>query len=657
MKTRDLISVLVISILLLGALAYFYDKATAVDPNNHATILRQIEELQTLDAKLTRDVLLVRSGLLRYYDPINATLISFRQGLDRLRDLSPGTNHECDRILEALDSYEVNLEDFKSSNAVLRNSLMYVTTLIKEMTLDNHVELESSSANLIAGLATEIMVLQRNPSLEAYQRLNDSLNRLQTLELADLRGHAIIDSIIKHGHTILDKTRSIDQTLSDMFFRSRLRDPILTLQTQYLKQHAVHEDHAQLFRAALFVSSVLLLLLVLMVVIRLIRTTQNLQATIAELRNQKFALDEHAIVSITDPKGDITYVNDKFCQSMGYEREELIGKNHRLLKSGRHTAEFYSQLWSTILAGQVWHAEMFNRTRQGQSILLDTTIVPFLDAKGQAREYVAIRTDITARYKAEVELSAYRDRLQDLVEERTAELSASNRELESFSYSVSHDLRAPLRSIDGFSQALIDEYQGLLDEKGRDYLDRISKAAQRMGTLIDGLLVLSRVTRGDLQRQRINLSAIAEEIITTLQTSEQDRTVEVSIQPDIYVVMDSRLARLVLENLLSNAWKFSSKNAHAKIEFARNEQGEFWVGDNGVGFDTNYVNKLFKPFQRLHHTSEFEGTGIGLATVQRIVARHGGTVRVECEPGVMTRFYVSIPEQSSHTLEASIRAD
>jgi light-regulated signal transduction histidine kinase (bacteriophytochrome) len=216
--------------------------------------------------------------------------------------------------------------------------------------------------------------------------------------------------------------------------------------------------------------------------------------------------------------------------------------------------------------------------------------------------------------------------------ERTAQLEAANRELEAFSYSISHDLRAPLRSIDGFSKALLEDYLAKLGDEGKDFLQRIRNASQRMGELIDDLLALARVTRSEMVRVPVDLSMIGGKIIEELRRSDPQRILEIAITPGMITNADPNLMRLLLENLLDNAWKFTSCRKLAKIELGMAEkdgQKVYFVRDNGAGFDMAYADKLFGAFQRLHSAQEFPGTGIGLATVNRIVLRHGGKAWAE----------------------------
>jgi len=237
------------------------------------------------------------------------------------------------------------------------------------------------------------------------------------------------------------------------------------------------------------------------------------------------------------------------------------------------------------------------------------------------------------------------DELEQRVLERTAELEASNRELEAFCYSVAHDLSTPLRGINGFSNILLEEYSDRLDEDGKSYLVRMGSATVRMGQLINDLLELSRVTRRELHRERVDLSHLVHGIVDELREHEPDRQAEFIIAENLEDEGDPILIRLALENLLGNAWKYTSKEPTPKIEFgSRTCNGEtvYFVRDNGIGFDMAYVHKLFIPFQRLHGIDEFGGTGVGLASVQRIISRHGGKIWAEGEPKKGATFYFTV---------------
>jgi PAS domain S-box-containing protein len=308
---------------------------------------------------------------------------------------------------------------------------------------------------------------------------------------------------------------------------------------------------------------------------------------------------------------------------------------------------------SALRGGAVLVEEEYSIKRpDGEQRLIQGRAQIFRDENGQPLRMVGVEQDVTERRQvelalrdAEKHLKALNEELERRVEQRTHQLEAANRELESFSYSVSHDLRAPLRSVDGFSQILLRDHAEKLDETGRDYLRRVARAAKRMGELIDDLLQLSRVGRSELKKETVDLSGMVCSVGREIQAINPQRQVEWVIQPGVRVEADSRLMHAMLENLLRNAWKFSAKQTAARIEFGtlqQDGQRVLFVRDNGAGFDMQYAAKLFAPFQRLHRAEEFEGTGVGLAIVQRIVNHHGGRIWAESAPGQGATFYFTV---------------
>jgi PAS domain S-box-containing protein len=335
-------------------------------------------------------------------------------------------------------------------------------------------------------------------------------------------------------------------------------------------------------------------------------------------------------IVITDGEGRIVLVNSQTEALFGYSREELLHQPVEMLIPERFRdahmglRQGYAARPRTRPMGE--GLELYGRRKNGEEFPVSISLSPIQNG-AQTQVFCDIR-DISYQHDAQRRIQELNDHLA----RQNAELKVLNQELEAFSYSVSHDLRAPLRAIDGFSRILLQENAAQLDAAGQDRLARVRRAAEHMGGLIDDLLKLSRVTRAGLQIQEVDLGALAAEVVDVLRRQEPERRVAFSTDVAMLARCDAKLARIALDNLLGNAWKFSAGRADAHIEFGRNEQGGetvYHVRDNGAGFDMAYVDKLFGAFQRLHDAHEFPGSGIGLATVQRVVHKHGGRIWAE----------------------------
>ncbi|MDQ7783579.1 MAG: PAS domain S-box protein [Desulfomonilaceae bacterium] len=341
-------------------------------------------------------------------------------------------------------------------------------------------------------------------------------------------------------------------------------------------------------------------------------------------------------IVIYDMLGRVIHVSPSFTEIFGWTLEEVKGKRIAYVPDSERETTMHL-IEKVIRTGvPVTGFETKRYTRDGRILDLSVMASRYHDHEDKPSGMLVILSDISERKLAEQEIRRLNVELERRVAQRTAQLQAANEELQAFSYSVSHDLRAPLRSIDGFSQVLLEDYSTSLDTDGRDCLRRVRAASQRMAQLIDDLLKLSRVTRSDMNHEKVYLSGLVGIVAKGLQEIEADRKVEFIIRPGLVVYGDKRLLKIAIENLLGNAWKFTRNREHARVEFgfvkervhgkAEAPRTVYFVRDNGAGFDMKYASKLFGPFQRLHGEKEFSGSGIGLATVQRIIHRHGGAV-------------------------------
>jgi len=359
------------------------------------------------------------------------------------------------------------------------------------------------------------------------------------------------------------------------------------------------------------------------------------------------ALD--AVVTI-DEKGDILEFNPAAEKMFGHLRADVLGRNMGdLIVPPELRARHQQALERCVRSGEAGILgkliELPALRADGSQFPAELTINRV--EHGAKPVFTGFIRDISARKAAEQEIRQLNATLEKRVAERTNELQATNKELESFCYSVSHDLRAPLRAIDGFSQALEEDYAQLLDDSGKSYLDRVRKATKRMAVLIDDLLELSRITRAELRLQEVDLAQIALQVKEELEQGQPGRNVEWILAPRLPAHGDTRLLRVALDNLLGNAWKFTRNQPLPRIEFGVTTQADkavYYVRDNGAGFDMNYAAKLFGVFQRLHSATEYEGTGVGLANVQRVIHRHGGSVWAEAKVNEGATFYFTLPE-------------
>ena len=372
---------------------------------------------------------------------------------------------------------------------------------------------------------------------------------------------------------------------------------------------------------------------------------ENLADSYNRIRPLFHAVEQSPVsIFITDTEARIQYVNRHFTRITGYRSEEVIGRKPSLFKSGRTPESVYQDMWQTITGGAIWTGQLYNRKKDGTLYWEETIIAGIVDEHGRIVNYVAVKEDISARVEAERSIRELNETLERRVAERTEELARANKELESFSSTVSHDLRAPLRAINGFSRILLENERAQLSGDGQGMLDRIVANSNKLGTLIEEILEYSRAAQKPLARAPVDLGKLARGIADEFSGDYPAARMDVAALP--LVEGDATMLHQVLANLIGNALKFSAGREAPRVEVGCCQDGgeqAFFVRDNGAGFDMRYADRLFGMFQRLHSEKDFPGTGVGLAIVKRLVERHGGRIWAESSPDAGATFYFTVP--------------
>lgn len=429
----------------------------------------------------------------------------------------------------------------------------------------------------------------------------------------------------------LDPISLLDEQSAQSFY-DRIRQQLEGKEQQEYAEYKIRKKDGSAMYVALNFSFIDSSLGIAVVISHDITTRRKYEDELRESEERFRVLSDTSPIGVivTSSDGLVVYANNSYEALLGYEYTELIGS--QVIDLYWNPEERTSWISLMLDKGIVRNYELRLKSKVGMPVWAQISASAI--SYGGAKAIMQAVQDISERKKADDELKRY-----------AAELEASNKELESFAYSLSHDLRSPLRALDGFSQAILDDYSDRLDSAGKDYLTRIRESAQNMAQITEGMLELSRVIRNDLRWETVNLSDMVSEIVKGLRGKEPDRKIEITIAPNVFTKGDPNLLHIALYNLIENSWKFSSKSPQAQIEFAkvlRDNTNVYFVKDNGIGFNMQYADKLFLPFQRLHADADFFGHGIGLATVHRVISRHGGKIWTDSEVGKGTAIYFTL---------------
>jgi len=636
-------------------LTFLFVQSRTANLHRHNKIASTITQLLHQDTLLIIGILDTRSGHLRHYDPLSDEkhnvfkLINElrRARADSYRESDPATDKATDDAEKLLQQKIRMIEYFKSHNAILRNSLLYLPLAVKQ----HWQEAPGNRLNNdLDNLLHEVLLYNTNPTAQAKARAQEQIRKMRATHKYDA-------DLLRHAELIVNNRESL-MTIIDELLGLPTKQSIENINTAYSHHYDKQLERANIYRGVLYVIAIALLAYVLQIFLVLRASVRKLNHSIRDLDFQKYAIDQHAIVAITDAKGIITYVNDKFCEISQYTSAEIIGQTHKLVNSGLHPGAFSQQLWVTISKGKVWHGEIQNRRKDGSLYWVDTTIVPFPDASGKPQYYVAIQADITERKHNEDELARYQEHLEEIVRQRTQELTVAKEQAESanraksaFLANMSHELRTPLNAIIGFSEMMHEGLTGTLSNEQQQHTKDIFDAGQHLLALINDILDLSKIESDAMQLDihEVDPSRVVEVVLTMHRERAGKHRIELSAQlgSDIGMIQtDERKLKQVLLNLVSNAVKFTPDGGKVDVKVScEHDQVTFSVTDTGIGIKAEDFPRLFQPFQQLAETltKTYGGTGLGLALSKKLVEMHGGQFAVTSEYGKGSTFSFSMP--------------
>lgn len=642
---------LLLALALTGLLGFLYYKSSSVDAKQHLHITSQLRQLHQLDESLGQYVLMARIGMLKNYDP----LVQTQQHIDELiSDLRTAHielfDQDDGKLSLSFEAYRQThtdkialLENFKSQNSVLKNSARYFPIAVKHL-LEGPGHLRDGDpleVEVRDRLMQDIMVYQTSPSDALLHSSLESRSKIAMLmESYPLHQRKQLESLVVHTAILVAYKEEVDRTLEKFFAlpAAERLDQMFNLYNTHFEQ-AEHE--ADMYRFWLLLFALSAAVYGGYSLLRVTRARAESMRALAELEFQKFALDQHSIISIADRRGEITYINQRFTDISQYECDEILGKDHRVLNSGYHPHSFFKQMWQTIGRGVVWHGEICNRRKDGSLYWVDSTIVPFMDAQGKATRYVSIRTDITARKEAEAVMQAAKEAAED-----------ASRAKSDFLANMSHEIRTPMNGIIGMTELALDTE---LNAEQREYLGLVQTSSAALLTIINDILDFSKIEAGKMDIEHIDF-ALPEMLAQTMasiapRAHQKGLELLLDIGPGVpvWVMGDPGRLRQVILNLLSNAMKFTDTGEIAlRVDVQETDSASLRlhmsVSDTGIGIPADKLQIIFESFSQADAstTRKYGGTGLGLTISTRLVELMEGHIRVESVVGKGSVFHMEL---------------